>query len=161
VCVPTSIAFVACTHLLNQFIAALAGASQATSFTGLMLARVVHGFASGVCEALPVQIVNDVFFLHERGKKIGYYTGIDHIRVYLLCSLIGSISMPMSGSYRTTLCRLHVISRLFLASILLRRSRLLRSTLHLGCLLRGRVKVPSSATIPQCFSQRTQIRFSR
>jgi len=40
-----------------------------------MIARVVHGFASGICEALPVQMVNDIFFLHERGKKIGYYTG--------------------------------------------------------------------------------------
>jgi len=40
-----------------------------------MVARVVHGFGSGICEALPVQIVNDIFFLHERGKKIGYYTG--------------------------------------------------------------------------------------
>lgn len=37
--------------------------------------RVLHGFGSGVCEALPVQLVNDIFFLHERGKRIGYYTG--------------------------------------------------------------------------------------
>jgi hypothetical protein len=39
-----------------------------------MAARIVHGFGSGVCEALPVQLVNDIFFLHERGKRIGYYT---------------------------------------------------------------------------------------
>jgi hypothetical protein len=38
--------------------------------------RVLHAFGSGVCEALPVQLVNDIFFLHERGKRIGYYTGI-------------------------------------------------------------------------------------
>ena len=50
------------------------GASQATTYAGLMGARVVHAFGSGVCEALPVQLVNDVFFLHERGKRIGYYT---------------------------------------------------------------------------------------
>lgn len=31
-----------------------------------------------VCEALPVQLVNDIFFLHERGKRIGYYTGSEH-----------------------------------------------------------------------------------
>ena len=31
-------------------------------------------FGSGVCEALPVQLVNDIFFLHERGKFLGYYT---------------------------------------------------------------------------------------
>lgn len=39
-----------------------------------MVARVFHAFGSGVCEALPVQLVNDIFFLHERGKRIGYYT---------------------------------------------------------------------------------------
>lgn len=40
-----------------------------------MVARVIHGFGSGVCEALPVQLVNDIFFLHERGTRLGYYTG--------------------------------------------------------------------------------------
>lgn len=40
-----------------------------------MTARVFHSFGSGVCEALPVQLVNDIFFLHERGKRLGYYTG--------------------------------------------------------------------------------------
>ncbi|KAK3689179.1 major facilitator superfamily domain-containing protein [Podospora appendiculata] len=49
-------------------------ASQATTFGGLMGARVVHAFFSGVCEALPVQLVNDIFFIHERGKKLGWYT---------------------------------------------------------------------------------------
>jgi MFS family permease len=39
-----------------------------------MAARIIHGFGSGVCEALPVQLVNDIFFLHERGLRIGYYT---------------------------------------------------------------------------------------
>ncbi|KAK0105504.1 hypothetical protein ONS96_004889 [Cadophora gregata f. sp. sojae] len=56
------------------FIAGLIGASQSTTFTGLMICRVLHAFGSGVCEALPVQLVNDIFFLHERGKRIGYYT---------------------------------------------------------------------------------------
>lgn len=40
-----------------------------------MVARVVHGFGSGVCEALPVQLVNDIFYLHERGTRLGIYTG--------------------------------------------------------------------------------------
>ena len=57
------------------FLAGLIGASQATTFAGLMTARCFHAFGSGVCEALPVQIVNDIFFLHERGSRIGYYTG--------------------------------------------------------------------------------------
>ncbi|KAL1968196.1 hypothetical protein VTN77DRAFT_2031 [Rasamsonia byssochlamydoides] len=56
------------------FVAGLIGASQATTYTGLMVARVFHAFGSGVCESLPVQLVNDIFFLHERGKRIGYYT---------------------------------------------------------------------------------------
>ena len=39
-----------------------------------MTARIIHALGSGVCEALPVQLVNDIFFLHERGKRLGYYT---------------------------------------------------------------------------------------
>ena len=39
-----------------------------------MAARIIHAAGSGVCEALPVQAVNDIFFLHERGKCISYYT---------------------------------------------------------------------------------------
>jgi MFS family permease len=57
-----------------QFIAGLAGCSRATSFSGLMAARVVHCLGAGICEALPVQLVNDIFFLHERGIMLGYYT---------------------------------------------------------------------------------------
>lgn len=52
----------------------LIGASQATGYDALMAWRVIHAFGSGVCEALPVQLVNDIFFLHERGKMLGYYT---------------------------------------------------------------------------------------
>ena len=59
---------------LVAYAAGLIGASQATTYSGLMGARVVHGFGSGICEALPVQLVNDIFFLHERGKKLGWYT---------------------------------------------------------------------------------------
>ncbi|KAJ9626975.1 hypothetical protein H2203_003433 [Taxawa tesnikishii (nom. ined.)] len=56
------------------FCAGLIGASQCTTYEALMACRVLHAFGSGVCEALPVQLVNDIFFLHERGKRIGYYT---------------------------------------------------------------------------------------
>ncbi|KAK3057918.1 hypothetical protein LTR09_000994 [Extremus antarcticus] len=52
----------------------LIGASRANSYGGWMAARIIHAFASCVCEALPVQLVNDIFFLHERGNKLGYYT---------------------------------------------------------------------------------------
>lgn len=59
---------------LVLYTAGLIWASQATTYSGLMAARIVHGFGSGVCEALPVQLVNDIFFIHERGKKLGWYT---------------------------------------------------------------------------------------
>ncbi|KAL7621063.1 hypothetical protein AAE478_008375 [Parahypoxylon ruwenzoriense] len=59
---------------LLAFIAGLAGCSQANSFGVLMAARILHCFGAGICESLPVQIVADNFFLHERGKHIGYYT---------------------------------------------------------------------------------------
>jgi MFS family permease len=71
-----------------QFAAGLIGASQATTFNGLMAARVIHGFGSGVCEALPVQLVNDIFFIHERGERIGYYT---------VCLCLGSLGPLFAG----------------------------------------------------------------
>lgn len=60
--------------ILYKFIAGLAASSRATSFGGLQAARVVHCLGAGICEALPVQLVNDIFFLHERGLQLGYYT---------------------------------------------------------------------------------------
>ncbi|KAL4988259.1 major facilitator superfamily domain-containing protein [Aspergillus falconensis] len=72
-----------------MFVAGLIGASRATTFTGLMIARVFHGFGSGVCESLPVQLVNDIFYLHERGKRIGYYT---------VCLCLGSTG-PLYAGY--------------------------------------------------------------
>lgn len=59
---------------LVLYVVGLAWAAKANGFSSLMGARVVHAFGSGVCEALPVQLVNDIFFLHERGKKLGWYT---------------------------------------------------------------------------------------
>jgi MFS family permease len=54
-----------------------------------MACRVLHGFGSGVCEALPVQLVNDIFFLHERGTRLGYYT---------VCLCLGSTG-PLYAGY--------------------------------------------------------------
>ncbi|KAF2267760.1 serine/threonine kinase 16 [Lojkania enalia] len=70
------------------FVGGLIGASQANTYGGLMAARIVHGFGSGVCEALPVQLVNDIFFLHERGERIGYYT---------VCLCFGSMGPLFAG----------------------------------------------------------------
>ncbi|KAK5651848.1 hypothetical protein OQA88_11617 [Cercophora sp. LCS_1] len=59
---------------LILYCAGLIGCSQAKSYEVLMAMRVIHAFGSSVCEALPVQLVNDIFFLHERGKRLGIYT---------------------------------------------------------------------------------------
>ncbi|KAL2835021.1 major facilitator superfamily domain-containing protein [Aspergillus cavernicola] len=80
---------------MAMFLAGLIGAPRATSFSGLMVARVFHGFGSGVCESLPVQLVNDIFYLHERGKRIGYYT---------VCLCLGStgplyVGYMLAGGY--------------------------------------------------------------
>lgn len=55
------------------YLAGLIGASRSTSYGGLMASRIIHGFASGVCEALPVQLVNDIFFrmIHLRTLQNG------------------------------------------------------------------------------------------
>ncbi|KAI1341746.1 putative MFS transporter [Xylariaceae sp. FL0016] len=84
---------------LISFCAGLIGASQCKSYGGLMAARVIHGFGSSVCEALPVQLVNDIFFLHERGERIGYYT---------VCLCLGTFAaLPagymLAGGYGWTL----------------------------------------------------------
>ena len=47
---------------LLAYLLGLVGASRSTSYGGLMAARLIHALASGVCEALPVQLVNDIFF---------------------------------------------------------------------------------------------------
>lgn len=44
------------------YLAGLAGASRSNGYGSLMACRIIHAFASGVCEALPVQLVNDIFF---------------------------------------------------------------------------------------------------
>ncbi|KAK4222308.1 major facilitator superfamily domain-containing protein [Podospora fimiseda] len=59
---------------LVLYCAGLLACAVVKGYEGLMVARVVHCFGASVCEALPVQLVNDIFFLHERGKRLGYYT---------------------------------------------------------------------------------------
>lgn len=71
------------------YCAGLIGCSQCHSYGALMACRVIHAFGSGVCEALPVQLVNDIFFLHERGKRLGYYT---------MCLCLGSTG-PLYAGY--------------------------------------------------------------
>lgn len=51
---------------LLVYLAGLIGAGCSDTFNGLMAARLIHALASGVCEALPVQLVNDIFFCKHR-----------------------------------------------------------------------------------------------
>ncbi|KAF2965859.1 hypothetical protein GQX73_g7745 [Xylaria multiplex] len=81
-----------------NFIAGLAGCSRATSFSGLMAARIVHCLGAGVCEALPVQLVNDIFFLHERGVQLGYYTFA--LCLAALATLPAAYMLPTKYSWR-------------------------------------------------------------
>src|SRR5579859_4737359 len=45
------------------FVAALAGCAGAKTYPQLMALRVLQSFGSGVCEALPVQLVNEIVIL--------------------------------------------------------------------------------------------------
>lgn len=54
-----------------------------------MAARTVSCLGAGVCEALPVQLVNDIFFLHERGLQLGYYTCNANVTKFRLEELYG------------------------------------------------------------------------
>src|SRR5579859_5690090 len=47
---------------LCVYVAALAGCSAAQTYPQLMALRVLQSFGSGVCEALPVQLVNEIVF---------------------------------------------------------------------------------------------------
>ncbi|KAI1110669.1 putative MFS transporter [Nemania sp. NC0429] len=80
------------------FIAGLAASSRATSFGGLQTARIVHCLGAGICEALPVQLVNDIFFLHERGLQLGYYTFA--LCLAALATLPAGYMLPTKYSWR-------------------------------------------------------------
>lgn len=47
--------------------------STATSFRSLLWSNIVGAFAGSATEALGAAIVNDLYFLHERGAKMGIY----------------------------------------------------------------------------------------
>jgi predicted MFS family arabinose efflux permease len=44
------------------YLSSLIGCSQCTSFGALMACRIIQALSSGICEAIPVQLVNDIFF---------------------------------------------------------------------------------------------------
>lgn len=44
------------------YFASLIGCSQCNTYSALMACRIIQALSSGICEALPVQLVNDIFF---------------------------------------------------------------------------------------------------
>jgi MFS family permease len=47
--------------------------AEAKSYKSLIGARVVNGFATATSETMAVQVICDLFFLHERGVWMGVY----------------------------------------------------------------------------------------
>lgn len=71
------------------FIAAV-WAAASKSFDSLQAACIVGGFGGGASEALGAAIINDLYFLHERGAMMG---------VYVICLCWGSSFGPLIGGY--------------------------------------------------------------
>jgi MFS family permease len=67
----------------------LLGCAVSQSYSSLMACRVLHTLGSGICEVIPIALVNDIFFIHERGKKLGWYT---------VCLCLGSTG-PLYAGY--------------------------------------------------------------
>ncbi len=49
-------------------------ASQAQTFEQLLVFHLLACLSCGICESVAVMVIDDIFFLHERGGKVGYYT---------------------------------------------------------------------------------------
>ena len=59
---------------LAIFFGACIWAGKAESYSSMLAARIIQGFGASSSEALGPSIVADVFFLHERGTKVSFYT---------------------------------------------------------------------------------------
>ncbi|KAF2688095.1 MFS general substrate transporter [Lentithecium fluviatile CBS 122367] len=72
-------------HLLLIFSSMWAG--LATSFNGLLVARLFMGIGGGPADAVSPDVVGEIFFVHQRGRAMAIYT------VFLsLGSLVGAIA---------------------------------------------------------------------
>ncbi|USP80491.1 hypothetical protein yc1106_07765 [Curvularia clavata] len=66
----------------------------ATSHSSLLAARAVNGLVCATSESIPVQMIADVFFLHERGLWTGvYFTG------YFMGAFLGPIMAGAIGGH--------------------------------------------------------------
>jgi len=60
------------------FFGAVIWGAKATTFHSLLGARIIQAFAASASEGLAAAVNADLFFLHERGKWMGYYIiGLD------------------------------------------------------------------------------------
>lgn len=101
-----------------QYAGGLIGCAHSTSYETLLAARIIHAFASSVCLALPVQLVNDIFFLHERGTKLGFYTGMSATNLFDP-AYTDRVSKSLLGRWsRTTCCRLYAHKSILMDLIL-------------------------------------------
>ncbi|PWY90389.1 MFS general substrate transporter [Aspergillus sclerotioniger CBS 115572] len=66
--------------------------ARATSYTSLIVARVLNGFGAAINETMPVQIIADLFFLHERGRWMMAYFSTTSLGGYLGPVISGNIT---------------------------------------------------------------------
>jgi len=55
-------------------LAATAWNSRASSFSSFMGARIIYGLAAGTAEALPFATVGDMYFVHQRGRAMSFFS---------------------------------------------------------------------------------------
>lgn len=58
---------------LIAFVATI-GSAVAKSYSGYMTARFFQGWGVGPASSVGLQMLQDVYFEHERGQKIGFWT---------------------------------------------------------------------------------------
>ena len=62
------------------FLAACLWCVRATSWNSMFASRLFQGFGASVAEGIGPAAIADVFFLHERGTKIGFYMYISPVQ---------------------------------------------------------------------------------
>ncbi|RAK94904.1 MFS general substrate transporter, partial [Aspergillus ibericus CBS 121593] len=66
--------------------------ARATSYPSLLVARVLNGIGAATNETMPVQIIADMFFLHERGRWMMAYFSTTSLGAYLGPVISGNIT---------------------------------------------------------------------
>ena len=61
---------------ITGFFACTIWSARTEGYRALVASRVLCAFFGACTEALPAAVVQDLFFLHERGKQMGIYEGM-------------------------------------------------------------------------------------